>query len=266
MQPRRLLIACLCLLAVAFPALSQRARLDPPVGADWQRHAETYLINEKEGRPYSVTKDGATRCIRANNYGCLWQRTANWEGTPGLKGQNGAHDGAGLPGNNNGHAIFNHPKWSIIASMRWFETRTQGGARRLSAYRLAEIYMPWCDTIGSGGTRADANGRLWGRGCAGGQQPPTGFSGPICRAPAAGQGPSAAQCQACNCPDRGAQFWLRGTGVAIDTPLELFGSERRPTPLFLSLIGNKVRYETGRYVPTPQLMREALDAFRPEAR
>jgi hypothetical protein len=87
----------------------------------------------------------------------------------------------------------------------------------------------------------------------------------MCRRPPSGT-PSAAQCQACNCPDKAAKFWLRGTPLAIDTPLDLFGADGKPSATLQSLIGWKTALETGKYKPNARLMAEAEAAFRPAGR
>lgn len=250
----------LIVMTLSSLAFAGRVKVVPPEGSGWAKHAETYLIAWREDRPFSLAKDKAGRCVKANNYGCLWQPAGNWEGTPGPDGTNGAHDGAG---GRNGHAVFSHPKWSIVAAMRWFERRTDGDRTPKSALQLAEIYSPWCDTQGSAGTKADSSGRLWGRSCPGGARPPAGFAGPMCRRPASGP-PSAAQCQACNCPNMAAKFWLRGTSLTIDDTLDLFDPGGKPSATLQSLIGWKTALETGKYKPNAQLMAEASAAFEPE--
>jgi hypothetical protein len=254
-----LILALVASLATAAAAVAGRVKIVPPEGANWRQHAEKYLVVFRENRPFSLVRDTPTRCVKANNYGCLKQPAANWEGTPGPDGTNGAHDGAD---GNNGHAIFVHPKWSIVAGMRWFERRTSGGRERKSALELAEIYSPWCDTLGSVAVKAEASGRRWGRGCAGGAQPPAGFSGPRCGRPASGS-PTAAQCQACNCPTQAAKFWLRGTSHGINDKLVLFDAAGKPSSTLQSLISWKIGLETGQFQPSPALMSEAAAQFDP---
>lgn len=256
----RVLAALLVLLVFGHGALAARVVVKPPVGADWDRFARTYLWVVPENRLFDPARDRTgLRCIRMNNYGCLWQRAGNWPGTPGPDGTDGAHDGAG---GSNGHAIFSHPKWSIVAAFLWFEKRVAQSGGNVTALSLAEVYSPWCDTIGSAGTRADASGKLWGRGCSGGQQPPAGFRGPICAKPQDGK-PSRAQCQACNCPDAIATFWLRKTDAGINDSLVLFDAAGKPSDTLKKIIPAKIQFETGRYRPTPELIDEAVQAFTP---
>lgn len=254
----------LALLVCLFWSSSSEARksvVHPPIAPGWQRLAEDYLFVYRENRRFNsaIDKEGL-RCVRMNNYGCLWQPEENWEGTPGPDGTDGAHDGEG---GNNGHAIFSHPKWSIVASLRWFEVRTSGGAQQKSALQLAAKYAPWCDTLGSKGTKPDASGRLWGRGCAGGNRPPPGFAGPICAEPSSGK-PSKAQCQACNCPNSIARFWLKENSASPSDPLVLFDDTGKPTVALQNLIKWKIGLETGRYQPTQSLLDEAVRVFEPK--
>jgi hypothetical protein len=262
----RLVILLAFVFAVLFGGglvYAAKVKVVPPYGANWSAYAERYLIVWRENRPFSAAKDKPTRCVRANNYGCMWQPAqSNWPGTPGPDGTDGAHDGEGTT---NGHAIFSHPKWSVAAAMRWFERKTSGGTQPKSARQLAESYMPWCDTQGSAAVKADFSGRLWGRSCANGKKPPAGFSGPRCQRPASGE-PSPAQCQACNCPPEAARFWLNGTSHGIDDKLELFDGTGKPTATLQSLIGWKTAYETGKYKPNEALMAEAAAAFEPARR
>lgn len=265
-----MLIKSICVLFVGLVtiALSSvtsnagRVVIDPPAGANWADHAEKYLTNYRENRPFDRRKDIKTlRCVKMNNYGCLWQTKGNWEGTPGPDGTNGAHDGEG---GNSGHAIFLHPKWSIVASLRWFERKASYNQSKRSALYLAERYAPWCDTIGSKGTKVDPKtGTVWGRGCVGGKQPPKGFKGPRCGKPASGK-PSAAQCRVCNCPNSIAAFWLKGTSSGINDGLELFDADGKPTQTMLSIISWKVGLETGRYKPNQLVLDEALGLFEPK--
>lgn len=249
-----------CLLTNA-AAQAQRVALKPPEGANWRQHAHTYLLVFRERRPFSAAKD-SSRCVRMNNYGCLWQRRVPWEGTPGPKGLSGAHDGAG--GAKRGHAIFDHPKWSIVASMKWFETKHRQSPN-LSATDLASYYAPWCDTIGSRATKFDRSGQSWGRSCSDAPRPAASFKGSMCRRPANGQ-PSKAQCQACNCPNSIATYWLADTDLDPSQPLKLFDEQGLPNSTLRSLITQKIALETGKFKPTKELMNEAARAFVPTPR
>lgn len=251
--------ALLGAFGVASSAFAQRVAVSPPEGNNWRQYAQSYLIGAKNGQPLNLINAKISRCIKANNYGCIWQPRSSWEGTPGPKGVNGAHDGAG---GNNGHAIFSHPKWSLVASMRWFERRTQNDREPMTALQLAEIYLPWCDTLGSHATRV-ANGREWGRSCKDGEHPKVGFSGPVCQRPPNGA-PAAGQCQACNCPNITAATWLKTTNLGIDDKLDLFDENGRPTQLLQSIIAWKSVSELGGYRPRPELLIEAAAEFRPE--
>lgn len=258
----RLLSFVLLAAAIAGPAHAQREKIVPPEGANWRSYAEQYLTIFRENRPFSAARDTSSRCIRMNNYGCIWQARTPWQGTPGSRGEDGAHDGEGGP--RGGHAIFVHPKWSIVAGMRWFE-RKLAEKPNASALELAAIYAPWCDTIGSRGTKADGTGRRWGRGCRGGNQPPAGFTGPRCGPPPNGV-PSRRQCEACNCPTSVARYWLEGSGTASTAPLALFDAAGKPNQAFRSLIKRKTMLETGRFSPSDTLLDEASASFTPMAR
>jgi hypothetical protein len=260
-----LVLIASCALVIASPApnaLGQRVTAMPAEGRDWRAFAERYLLT-RAGEPFRARiHTQNVRCIRLNNYPCLWQRTPPLPGTPTAGGTDGAHDGAG---GRTGHAIFAHPKWSIVAAMRWFERRTSGGREPKSAVELAEIYSPWCDTLGSARTKADRSGRLWGRSCSGGKRPPQGFQGPTCRKPAFGA-PSARQCQACNCPSNAAAAWVRGMGVQPTAKLALFDAAGQPTEQLGKLVGGVIALENGRYRPTDALLTEARASFGEGAR
>ena len=245
------------------PASAERSVINPPLGAKWADYAEKYLNNYRADRPFDRKKDTVNlRCVKMNNYGCLWQPKGNWPGTPGANDRNGAHDGAGK-NSTNGHSIFVHPKWSIAASFRWFETRAGKNMPKRSAYYLAQKYAPWCDIIGSKSTRRDkVTGILWGRGCRNGVQPPAGFSGPRCVKPANDR-PSAAQCRMCNCPNHISAFWLKGSRFGRHDPLTLFSNNGQATKTMQSIISWKVGLETGYYRPNKRIMNEALRLFKP---
>ncbi len=278
------------LFVLSSNASADRTVLSPPLSQNWQSNAKKFLDTYKlvrkingnisykkldKVRPFSPAIDKfALRCVRMNNYGCFWQRSRgsnyprNWQGTPGPSGKNGAHDGTG---GSNGHAIFEHPKWSIVAAYQWFERLTNGGQKRRSAFELAQIYAPWCDTIGSGGTKTgDIFKKTWGRSCVGGKKPPASFRGPICRKR---KNPSRQQCDSCNCPNNIASYWLKGINALesnkglrrtkISDPLELFDKDGRPTSTFKLLIKWKVGLEIGAYMPNRKLFEEADNAFIP---
>ena len=231
----------------------RRTRAARDAGADWCRYAQAYLQHRSEDRPLSCRTDRISRCIKLNNYGCLWQRRAKWRGTPWPDGTDGAHDGAG---GRNGHSVFEHPKWSVVAAITWFEHRQKAQGIR-TALELAERYSPWCDTIGSRGVRND-----WARSCKGGAQPPRGFRGPRCRKPANGV-PAPGQCNSCNCPNKIAEFWLKDTEFAIDDDLPLFDGDGKPTKLLASILKRKITLETG-YRPTLALIDESYQVYAPE--
>ncbi|WP_157739028.1 hypothetical protein [Labrenzia sp. VG12] len=289
----RFLLASFALLFCIEFAMADRTVISPPEGENWQTNAESFLEVykhvEKVGggyqysklekrRPFSRSKDiHLLRCVKMNNYGCLWQRTGderyprNWSGTPGPSGENGAHDGAGT---GNGHAVFEHPKWSIIAAYQWFERNTMGGKKNLTVLELAEIYAPWCDTIGSAGTKVGYTyGEEWGRTCQGGRKPPVEFNGPLCQKPALAAKPSREQCDSCNCPNKIAKYWLTGINelrdnkdlakVGINDQLVLFDEKGYPSEVFKLLIKWKVGLETAVYMPNHDLFEAADEVFSP---
>lgn len=252
----RAFAAVLMSMILCFPAFAGKQKVSPPIGTNWEQYAKSFLWVRAHNRLFdpALDKDGL-RCVKMNNYGCLWQSKANWKGTPGPDGSNGAHDGAG---GNNGHAIFVHPKWSLVAALDWFYKRSEPSRSPLA---LAEVYSPWCDTIGSAGTRKDRHGKVWGRGCSGGKQPPKNFKGPICGKPPSGT-PAKGQCDACNCPNSVATFWLRSTGLPISEPLSLF-DQGKPNTTMRTILINKIALETGRFQPTKELVDAAFDEFSP---
>ena len=273
MLPRLKLIAVIILLVHVEPSFAQRAVLSPPEGFNWQPYAVAYLTNSK-GKPFDPKIDTTfLRCVKMNNYPCLKQRNVPWPHTPGQEGKDGANDGADGP--RGGHAIFDHPKWSIIADLQWFERNTNRGTKPRSALELAEIYMPWCDTLGSSPKKADDKGRYWGNGCkvyvrtakgwVSKSRAPVGFVGPICGKPQNGQVPTPSQRQACNDPPSAALTWTRNTGVSTTQPLVLFDQSGRPTEIMLNIIKNVVLNENGHYQPNERLLDEAKRAFTSEA-
>ncbi|NBJ09981.1 hypothetical protein [Microvirga arsenatis] len=242
--------ACLFLIAFLAATVSLSAQvLDPPEREDWCRHAERYLVRSN-GQPFSCTTARFSRCLRMNNYGCLKQPGREpYSGTTFMT-RRGARDSAG-------HAIFDHPKWSIVAMMNVYRRYAeQLGAR--SALQIAEIYSPWCDTLGSLPRKSDGAGNIWRPSCRGSAQASGSF---VCRKPPPGQAPSARQCQACNCPSLVAAQMTRGTSFGPQEPLDLFDGNERPTELLLKVIANKMLQEQG-VRPTPSLLEEAASSYR----
>lgn len=230
----------------------------PPEGANWCKYAETYLVNRAEHRPYRCSTDKTPACVKYNNYGCLKHGPASpYPGTPAPNGKQGAHDGRD---GSRGHAIFEHPKWSIAGSFRWFEYSSKVLGLKTAA-KLADRYSPWCDTQGSTALKVDpVSGRPWGRTCRDGRHPPAGFRGPFCKEPA-GE-PSAEQCRACNCPSVFVKSWLKGTSLQPTDELKLFGDDGMPTLLMQQIITNHTPWEIG-YRPKAEIVSDGAKLFTP---
>ena len=231
----------------------------PKAGATWCAFAEQFLWNRSEDRAFKCSVDATPRCIKYNNYGCLKHSPGKpYAGTPAPNGQLGAHDGVDGA---RGHAIFEHPKWSVAASFFWFEKSYKKLGLK-TAKQLAERYSPWCDTQGSVATKRDAaTGRVWGRTCGDGQQPPASFHGPLCKEPASA--PSNEQCRVCNCPSVFVKSWLKGTGKTSTDVLELFASDGKPTALMQSILVNHTPWEIG-YRPSTELIKQGAELFVPQ--
>ena len=221
-------------------------------GTDWCRFAQTYLDPVGNRPAFTCDADGraltgqASLCIRLNNYGCLWQRRASWPGTEMRDGNPGAHDGKG---GRNGHSVFVDPVYSLAAKFHWFISR---GKR--TALQYAETYLPWCDTLGSVTVRngfyrscdLKAGQRVAGR--------------RYCEKPASGQ-PSAAQCNACNCPSTLAAAWTDGTGFGTNDVLELVGPDGMPNDLLVRIALRNSVNELGGYRPNDAAVQAARQLY-----
>jgi hypothetical protein len=246
-------------LLVAFFSLSLSVHADlyavPPDAPNWCKNAKRYLTPTGSRQPIDCQKPNKVPlCIKLNNYGCLWQPTrAGWEGTDIVKGNNGAHDNRGMRANepiNNGHSVFVHPKWSISAKFRWFYAR----AKNRSFLKLAERYLPWCDTQGSSKVK---NG--WHNSC--GLEASQFVKGKnYCRKPKSGN-PSRAQCNSCNCPNEVSAKWTKGTGLSIHDPAVLFDRNGIPNDLMMNLTLSNSTNELGGYQPNPKIMKEGGAIF-----
>lgn len=78
-------VAIFSVIATCALAHAQRAKVVPPEGSEWQASAEKYLTVFEKNRDFDADKDTkGLRCVRMNNYGCMWQRSTGgpWEGTP----------------------------------------------------------------------------------------------------------------------------------------------------------------------------------------
>jgi hypothetical protein len=231
----------------------------PAEGVEWCRNAETFLFNRAEKRPFRCATDRTPHCVKLNNYGCLKHGPANpYAGTPAPNGRQGAHDGRD---GSRGHAIFEHPKWSVAGSFRWFERNFKERGLRTAA-QLANRYSPWCDTHGSVALKKDSvTGHRWGRTCGDGQKPPPGFAGPFCKEPAGA--PTAEQCRVCNCPSVFVTSWLKGTDIKPTDPLDLFGPDGKPTKMMERILVNHTPWEIG-YRPSEALIAEGARLFEPK--
>lgn len=206
---------------------------------DWKKFGSEYLTYNGQALTFDAADlqrhQNRLRCVKMNNYGCVMGRS--WQGAAG-------NDKAG-------HAIFQHPKWSVRAVVRDYCSKNRRGLR--SAMQIAETYSPWCDTLGTVGVR---NG--WGRSCAGGPQPPTGFKGPLCAKPANGT-PAAGQCGSCNCPDGVARGMAASVNVGINDNLALFGADGSPNVgNLVAVLGSKFRRETG-FAVNEGLIKEGIE-------
>jgi hypothetical protein len=234
---------------------------NPIEGAKWCQHAEAFLFNRAQKRAFKCATDRTPHCVKINNYGCLKHGPNNpYAGTPAPNGKQGAHDGRDK--GKRGHAVFEHPKWSVAASFRWFEKSHKELGLKTAA-ELANRYSPWCDTHGSIGVKKDAkSGRNWGRTCTDGQKPPVGFKGPLCKDPGSA-GPSAEQCRVCNCPSVFVNAWLKDSDLKPTDALELFGSDGKPTKLMERILIGHTPWEIG-YKPSDALVAEGAQLFVPK--
>jgi hypothetical protein len=224
---------------------------------NWCEYAKKYLIPIPPRPAIDCAKTyKKLRCIKLNNYGCLWQVSSKdaYNGTDIKPGLLGAHDGAGeevKPPNKSGHALFTHPKWSISAKLEWFYRRSKGK----SALELARSYMNWCDVQG---THMDLGG--WHRSCglADNELVP---GRRYCRQPKDGK-PLPGQCDYCNCPDVQAAKWVRGTGRKVTDPLVLFEDDGTPKPFMITLALRNSVNELGGYKPNSEVVELGIAEFK----
>lgn len=184
------------------------------------------------------------RCIKLNNYVCMKQVPAIWNGSVGQDGDN--------------HTAFSHPKFSLRAKMRDLCSKKKR-YQAVSALAVAERYSPWCDTLGSGAVR-----KGWAKSCEDGARPPENHAGPVCQKPENGV-PSDEQCRSCNCPDRIARQMVRGLtdrngqALSINADMELFGPDGQIiTDRMKTVLSNQVYQEVGALRPTDALLAESL--------
>lgn len=213
-------------------------------GPNWCAHAQRHL--RKSGQPANCAE--VPRCVRLNNYGC----TQNHSSTP-FPGQVTTPDGRPVVDEQK-HVVYEHPKWSLARSVGTL-LRYQNDGKR-TARLMAETYAPWCDTRGSKRTR---NG--WGRTCVDRLPSVPADYRPRCERPA-GEEASNQQCANCNCPNRTARFWIRGTARSIDERIDLFDAFGQPLPAMSRFLKQVSTIETG-YVPSDQLVAEGIAVFRP---
>lgn len=231
----RLLVSAMAVLPLSCGAYAQVLTEAP----NWRDSAQKSLLLNGRTVNESELASGSLRCIKMNNYGCIMQPgSSTWNGSIG-------RDSAG-------HAVFSSPEYSIRAIVLDYCSKHKRGAR--SAIEVAEIYTPWCDTLGTVGVR---NG--WGRTCTRGPRPPSNFSGPLCQKPASGV-PLTGQCTACNCPNSVAENMVAGLPINPNEPMNLFGQDGRPNvPVLQAVLLNKSRRELGRFSPTSSLLSRGIE-------
>jgi len=215
---------------------------------NWCEMAATYLEPVGNRPAFKCAADGSmvtgkrSLCIRLNNYGCMWQRAGTWPGTDIKQGNDGAHDGRG---ENNGHSVFRDPIYSLAAKFHWFAIKLD-----TSALTLAEIYLPWCDTLGS----KPRKGNFY-RSC---DLKPSQrqTSRNYCAKPRNGQ-PTSKQCSSCNCPSVLAAKWIEGSGFSVQDQLPLLDAEGQPSDLLVEIALRNSVNELGGYRPNQRAVAEA---------
>lgn len=198
-----------------------------------------------------VTCDANTpRCIKMNNYTC----TKNSH-DKAYEGQVMTPDGKPVTDIAH-HALYVDPKWSVIEGIK-FLSRYYNQLGLHSATAIAETWAPWCDTDGSARIHMG-----WGRTCTDYPGPaPASFTGPRCEKPAGGI-PLKGQCGPCNCPNDMAAFYAKGSGKSVTDDLELFDKNGAPTAVMKAVLPHVVTEELG-YVPQPELIDSAIEAYKP---
>lgn len=219
---------------------------------NWCEMAATYLEPVGNRPVFKCSENGSmidgkrSLCIRLNNYGCIWQRAATWPGTDIKPGNDGAHDGRG---GSNGHSVFRNPVYALAAKFHWFAIK-----RDTSALALAEIYLPWCDTLGS----MDTRGGFY-RSCrlqAGQRRSSRNY----CERPANGR-PTSGQCASCNCPSVLAAKWVEGTGFEVRDQLPLVDADGQPSDLLVEIALRNSVNELGGYRPNARAVAEAKSLY-----
>lgn len=251
--PTLFFVICLLLLN-SNSAQAKLYKVKPPA-PNWCKYAKLYLVPTSRRPPINCSKPNTVaRCIKINNYGCVWQVGHNdkYEGTDIVAGKDGAHDGQGakqepVP-NASGHAVFIHPKWSISAKLIWFYNRSKGK----SAVELARKYMDWCEVLGSHNSLGG-----WHRSCKVAQKPGVKY----CQEPSGGK-PLPGQCKYCNCPDIQAAKWVKGTGRSIHDPLVLFEKDGSPKPFMIKIVRRNSLNEIDGYKFTDELLKEGIETFK----
>lgn len=215
---------------------------------NWCEMAQKYLEPVGSRPQFKCAANGSmisgkkSLCIRLNNYGCMWQRSATWPGTDIKPGNDGAHDGKG---GNNGHSVFRDPVYSLAAKFHWFATK-----KDTSALKLAEIYLPWCDTLGSS-TRKGSFYRSCNL-----KRSQRRANRAYCEKPSNGR-PISGQCSSCNCPSVLAAKWVEGSRFGILDQLPLVDAEGQPSDLLVEIALRNSVNELGGYRPNDKAVAEA---------
>ncbi len=245
----RTLLATIAFILLCFMGTASADRYRVEGNApNWCEMAATYLEPVGNRPDFRCAADGSmiegrrSLCIRLNNYGCIWQRRATWPGTDIRPSNDGAHDGRG---GNNGHSVFRHPVYSLAAKFHWFAIK-----RDTSALALAEIYLPWCDTLGS----VQRRGGFY-RSC---DLDPSQHQDNrnYCEKPANGR-PVPGQCSSCNCPSVLAARWVEGSGFGVRDQLPLVTADGEPSDLLVEIALRNSVNELGGYRPNTRAVAEA---------
>lgn len=246
MSFKALILAIIGFLAFINPAFSETTIVTE--APNWCEFAKVYLPKGKDGSPFNCANAG--RCVKLNNYGCVQNH-----GGSAYPGQLKTPSGKPIVDKEK-HVAFEHPKWSLIKTIKTLQ-RYQTTLGKNSPLAIAETYAPWCDTIGSKKERLG-----WGRTCVDKLSSVGPDFQPRCEKPSSGT-PSNAQCTACNCPNRLAAFYIKGSDVKqITDKIDLFDDQRMPTAAMKSFLRQVSRMELG-YSVADDLLVEAIKAYRP---